>query len=95
MLTNDAKRLGGSPIEFAKALGTYGKIDRKRQYEGEFDGLDGVELRRKLQNKYDQLFANQRRLEQQRFHHRLMQIAAAAALARLPEIYEFISKFFQ
>jgi hypothetical protein len=93
--SEDAKRLGGSPVEYAKAVGTYGKIDRSAQYEGEFDGLDGTLLRRKLQSKYDEVWAEIRRRDDRKFYHHLMIMAASAILARGPEIYSFLLKLFR
>ena len=86
------------PIERAKRLGTYGEIDRSKQYEGELDSLDGVLLRRKLQAKYDYLFAEARAArerEDRKFWHRLALIATTAVTVRIPEIYSFLVRLFQ
>lgn len=81
-------------IDLAKRCGTYGEIDRRAQYQGELDDLDGFQLRRKLQSKYDQLFAGQRRLEKEKFRHRALLMVGAAFLARLPDIYTWLQRIF-
>jgi hypothetical protein len=81
-----------TPIERALRLNTYGKVDRSAQYDGEFDGLDGHLLRRKLQTKYDEVWAEIRRRDDRKFYHRLILMAGTALVARLPEIYSFLVK---
>ena len=83
-----------SAVEHAKRVGTYGKIDRSKQYEGEFDGLDEVLLGRKVQNKFDHFFAQRRREENLKFWHRAALMAGAALLARAPEIWAWLSRVF-
>lgn len=77
-----------SAIDYAKRIGTYDKDDRSQQYVGELDHLDGVLLRRKLQSKYDELFAKQRSLEKLKFRHAVVIIF----IARAPEIIAWVLK---
>jgi hypothetical protein len=84
---------GGTPeenaIELAKRLGTYNAIDRSKQYEGRRYTTEA------LLNNDNLAFAKIRKLEREKFHHRLWLIAASAAsavLTRAPEIYSFLVK---
>lgn len=86
-----AKGMGGNVVEFAKAVGTYGKVDRSAQYEGELDSLDGVLLRRKLQAKYDTLFAEQRRQEKVKFRHALAILVLSFFLGNATTIWTFLA----
>lgn len=80
-------------VDRARRLKTYGKIDRSAQYEGEFDGLDGNQIRQKLQVKYDQIFANARARDEREFWHKLILLIIAPILARSPEIIAFLKSF--
>jgi len=79
-------------VAFAKRVGTYGKIDRSEQYEGELDSLNGVLLRRKLQNKYDELFRNLRRIENLHLRNAILITVTSAILSRAPEIVAFLAR---
>ncbi len=75
-------------IERAKRLGTYGKIDRSKQYEDQRYSSETL-----LRND-DLLFAKVRRLENLRFRHRVALMAGAAVFARAPEIWAWFSRLF-
>ncbi len=75
----------GSPVEVAKRLGTYGKIDRSKQYEGCYSP-------KLLLNNDNLQFARLRRIERDRFKHHVLAIAFAALLARAPEIVLWIGR---
>lgn len=83
-----------NPIERAKRLGTYGKVDRSAQYEAELQTND-FELRRKLLRNDNLLFARMREADDRKFRHHIFAMLTAAVLARAPEIYRFVVTFFQ
>jgi hypothetical protein len=75
-------------IELAKRVGTYGKIDRSKQYEGRYS--NEVLLRN------DNLqFSRLRKLEKQRFRHSILVAVISAVLARAPEIAAWLYQFFR
>lgn len=77
------------PVEYAKKIGTYRKIDRSKQYEGQRYSAEAL-----LRND-NLLFEKQRRLEQRKFYHRIGIMVASAVLARAPEIYRVLITFFR
>ena len=66
-----------SPIELAKRLGTYGKIDRSKQYEGRYS----AELLLRSDNHQ---WARLRKLEKERLRNGILLAIISAALAWLP-----------
>jgi hypothetical protein len=78
-------------IETAKRLGTYGKLNRAKQYEKEIDA-DEIELRKRLLRNDNLLFEKVRRVEELRFWHRLGLVLIASAIARLPELIALLRR---
>lgn len=79
-----------SPIETAKRLGTYGKINRRAQYESDRYSTE------KLRLNDDLLFEKVRALEaleNRKFWHRLIVVISAAVISRMPEIVAFLKRF--
>jgi hypothetical protein len=72
-------------IELAKRIGTYGKIDRSAQYQGNYSP-------KALLHNDDLQFQKLRQMERSRFRHHLIAIVLAAVLARAPEIAAFVMR---
>jgi len=75
-------------IELAKRLGTYGKHDRSKQYTERYSSevlLRNINL----------IFAKLREREDRELWGQIIVALVTAALARLPEIVLFASRFFQ
>ncbi len=68
-----------NPIERAKRLGTYGKLDRSKQYEGRYS----PEM---LLRSQDHAWKRIREGEQLRFRRAIVLMVVSAVLARGPEI---------
>jgi hypothetical protein len=76
-----------SAIQLAKRLGTYNKIDRSLQYQGDYSP-------KSLLHNDDLAFQKLRKMEQQKFRHHIIVILVAAAVARAPEIIAFLKQLF-
>jgi hypothetical protein len=76
-----------SAIDTAKRLGTYGKLDRSKQYEGRYS----PEL---LLRNDNEVFRQLREDREDRFRHRLITMGLSALLAWAPKIVVFLLKFF-
>ena len=75
-----------SPIEFAKRIGTYGKIDRSKQYEGRYS--NEVLLRN------DNLqFKRLREMERLQLRNALVVLIVSAVLAHAPKIWAWLGSF--
>ena len=77
-----------SAVQLAKRLGTYNKIDRSLQYQGNYSP-------KALLHNDDLAFQKLRKMEQQKFRHHIVAIVLAAALARAPEILAFLNRLFR
>lgn len=72
-----------SPIDLAKRLGTYNKVDRSEQYAGRYSN----EI---LKRNDDLLFQRLRELEQREFYHKLI----LGLVALVPTLMIFIMWWF-
>ena len=69
-------------IALAKRLDTFGKDDRRQQYEGGSATDIAFEKIRRLE-----------RLEGKKFLHHIVLVLLAAALARIPEVIAILKRF--
>jgi hypothetical protein len=72
-------------IEYAKRLGTFNEFDRSKQYEGRY----GTEQLRRNDNL---VFARLRKIESEKFWHKVCLAILTAALMKAPEIVAWLGK---
>jgi len=80
-----------SPIELAKRLGTYNKLDRSKQYEGRVYSSES------LRHNDDIAFAKIRRVEKEslRFRHAVWLAVLTGLLSNAPEIVRLATRIFR